>query len=37
MIIVDVESTGVDAKLCSLLSVGAVDFEVVRRHGIVSR
>lgn len=27
MIIVDVESTGVDAKLCSLLSVGAVDFD----------
>lgn len=27
MIIVDVESTGVDARLCSLLSVGAVEFE----------
>lgn len=27
MIIVDVESTGVDAKLCSLLSVGALDFD----------
>lgn len=27
MIIVDVESTGVDARLCSLLSVGAVSFE----------
>lgn len=27
MIIVDVESSGVDPKLCSLLSVGAVDFE----------
>ena len=27
MIIVDVEATGVDAKLCSLLSVGAVDFD----------
>ncbi|KKU78218.1 MAG: Exonuclease RNase T and DNA polymerase III [Parcubacteria group bacterium GW2011_GWA2_47_64] len=26
MIIVDVESTGVDSRLCSLLSVGAVDF-----------
>lgn len=27
MIIVDVETTGVDARLCSLLSVGAVEFE----------
>ncbi len=27
MIVVDVESTGVDARLCSLLSVGAVEFE----------
>ena len=27
MIIVDVESTGVDSRLCSLLSVGAVDFD----------
>ncbi len=27
MIIVDVETTGVDARLCSLLSVGAVDFD----------
>ncbi len=27
MIIVDVEATGVDARLCSLLSVGAVEFE----------
>lgn len=27
MIIVDVESSGVDPKLCSLLSVGAVDFD----------
>lgn len=27
MIIVDVESTGVDPKLCSLLSVGALDFD----------
>ncbi len=27
MIVVDVESTGVDAKLCSLLSVGALDFD----------
>ncbi|TSC58635.1 MAG: DNA polymerase III subunit epsilon [Parcubacteria group bacterium Greene0416_79] len=27
MIVVDVESTGVDARLCSLLSVGALDFE----------
>ncbi len=27
MIIVDVESSGVDAKLCSLLSVGALDFD----------
>ncbi len=27
MIVVDVESTGVDPKLCSLLSVGAVDFD----------
>ncbi len=27
MIIVDVESSGVDAKLCSLLSVGAIDFD----------
>lgn len=26
MIIIDVESTGVDSRLCSLLSVGAVDF-----------
>ncbi len=26
MIIVDVETTGVDSRLCSLLSVGAVDF-----------
>lgn len=27
MIIIDVESTGVDARVCSLLSVGAVDFD----------
>src|SRR3989344_2790182 len=27
MIIVDTETTGVDSKLCSLLSVGAVDFD----------
>ncbi|PIQ68154.1 MAG: hypothetical protein COV91_05505 [Candidatus Taylorbacteria bacterium CG11_big_fil_rev_8_21_14_0_20_46_11] len=27
MIVVDVESSGVDAKLCSLLSVGALDFD----------
>lgn len=27
MLVVDVESTGVDARLCSLLSVGAVEFE----------
>jgi len=27
MIVLDVESTGVDARLCSLLSVGAVDFD----------
>src|SRR3989338_3062082 len=27
MIIVDVESTGVDTRACSLLSVGAVEFE----------
>lgn len=27
MLIVDVEATGVDAKLCSLLSVGAIDFD----------
>lgn len=27
MIVVDVEATGVDARLCSLLSVGAVEFE----------
>lgn len=27
MIIVDVEATGVDTRLCSLLSVGAVEFE----------
>lgn len=27
MIIVDVEATGVDERLCSLLSVGAVEFE----------
>lgn len=27
MIVVDVESTGVDARKCSLLSVGAVEFE----------
>lgn len=27
MIIVDVEATGVDSRLCSLLSVGAVEFE----------
>lgn len=27
MIVVDVETTGVDAKLCSLLSVGALDFD----------
>ncbi len=27
MIVVDVETTGVEARLCSLLSVGAVEFE----------
>lgn len=27
MIVVDVEATGVDARLCSLLSVGAVEFD----------
>lgn len=27
MIVVDVEATGVDARVCSLLSVGAVEFE----------
>lgn len=27
MIVVDVESTGLDTRLCSLLSVGAVEFE----------
>ena len=27
MIIVDVESTGMDSRLCSLLSIGAVEFE----------
>lgn len=27
MIVVDTETTGVDAKLCSLLSLGAVDFD----------
>lgn len=27
MIIVDVEATGVDTRLCSLLSVGAIEFE----------
>lgn len=32
MIIVDVESTGVDATLCSLLSVGAVEFENPRNQ-----
>ena len=32
MIIVDVETTGVDARLCSLLSVGAVEFEHPRNQ-----
>lgn len=32
MIIVDVESSGVDANRCSLLSVGAIDFDTPERR-----
>ena len=32
MIVVDVESTGVDPRLCSLLSVGAIDFDAPKNQ-----